>query len=120
MLNNVTLIGYLGNDAEARATRNESTMTTLSIATNRTWKDRETGEKRKQVTWNRCVLFGRPAEYASRLPKGAQVQVVGELQNRQYIGSDGAKKSITEIRVHQIARLDRAAKQGNGDEGAAA
>ena len=36
MFNNVTLIGYLGSDAESRPTRNNSTLTVLSLATKRT------------------------------------------------------------------------------------
>ena len=44
-MNNVILIGYFGSDAETRKTRNDSNLTTLSLATQRTWKDRETGER---------------------------------------------------------------------------
>jgi single-strand DNA-binding protein len=62
MFNNVTLIGYLGSDAESRTTRNNSTLAVLSLATKRTWKNRETGERESQTTWHRCVVFGRMAE----------------------------------------------------------
>ncbi len=110
MFNNVTLIGYLGSDAESHTTRNGSTPTVLSLATKRTWKDRETGERESQTTWHRCVVFGRTAEYAATLTKRAHLQLVGEIQTRSFVGSDGAKKSVTEIRVHRIARLDRVAR----------
>ena len=46
MFNNVTLIGYLGSDAQSRTTRNNSTLTVLSLATKRTWKNRQTGRTR--------------------------------------------------------------------------
>jgi single-strand DNA-binding protein len=75
MFNNVTLIGYLGSDAESRTTRNNSTLTVLSLATKRTWKNRETGERESQNTWHRCVTFGRTAEYAATLTKGTFAQV---------------------------------------------
>jgi single-strand DNA-binding protein len=110
MFNNVTLIGYLGSDAESRATRNNSTLTVLSLATKRTWKNRQTGERESQTTWHKCVAFGRTAEYAAALTKGTHLQIVGEIQTREYVAKDGAKKSVTEIRVHRIARLDRASK----------
>ena len=42
-MNNVILIGYLGNDAESHITRNDSTLTTLSLATQRTLRDCESG-----------------------------------------------------------------------------
>jgi single-strand DNA-binding protein len=110
-MNNVILIGYLGNDAETRKTRNDSTLTTLSLATQRTWKDRESGERQSQTTWHRLVIFGRLAEYAATLTKGAHLQITGELNTREYTAKDGVKKSITEIRVQRINRLDRSAKQ---------
>ena len=119
MFNNVTLIGYLGSDAEARTTRNNTAMTVLSLATKRTWKNRETGERESQTTWHRCVTFGRTAKYAATLSKGAHLQILGEIQTREYTGKDGVKKSVTEIRVQRIARLDRAPKN-ESTEGAAA
>ena len=110
MFNNVTLIGYLGSDAESRTTRNNSTLTVLSLATKRTWKNRETGERESQTTWHKCVAFGRTAEYAAGLTKGAHLQIIGELQTREYVAKDGSMKSVTEIRVQRVARLDRAPK----------
>ena len=119
MFNNVTLIGYLGSDAESRSTRNNSTLTVLSLATRRFWKNRETGERESQTTWHRCVAFGRTAEYAATLTKGAHLQVLGEIQTRQYTGRDGVTKSVTEIRVQRLTRLDRASKAIPAEEAAA-
>ncbi|HKD07149.1 MAG TPA: single-stranded DNA-binding protein [Bryobacteraceae bacterium] len=119
MFNNVTLIGYLGSDADSRRTRNNSTLTVLSLATKRIWKNRETGERESQTTWHKCVAFGRTAEYAANLTKGAHVQIVGEIQTRDFVARDGAKKSVTEIVARRIARLDRAPK-AESTQGAAA
>lgn len=110
MFNNVTLIGYLGSDAETRSTRKNSALTVLSLATKRSWKNRETGAWESQTMWHRCVCFGAVASWASALKKGAHVQIVGEIQNRDYTGRDGVKKSIAEIRVQHLVRLDRVAK----------
>jgi single-strand DNA-binding protein len=119
MFNSVTLIGYLGSDAESRPTRNNSTLTVLSLATKRTWKNRQTGERESHTTWHKCVAFGRTAEYAAALTKGAHLQIVGEIQTREYVAKDGTKKSVTEIRVHRVVRLDRASK-AESTEGTAA
>ena len=116
MFNNVTLIGYLGSDAESRTTRKDSTLAVLSLATKRTWKNRETGERDSRITWHRCVVFGRTAEDAATLTKGAHLQILGEIQTRSFVGRDGAKKSVTEIRVHRVARLDRASKTESAEE----
>lgn len=126
--NRATLIGFLGKDAEVKSTRNNASFTVLSLATKRSWKDRETGERQSQTTWHRCVVWGKLAEFAATLTKGAHVQVEGEIRTREYTektsGKKAAsvKKSITEVRVTSIAKLDR--KSSSGDqvetEGAAA
>jgi single-strand DNA-binding protein len=124
-INRVTLIGFLGKDAEVKNTRNAGTpFTVLSLATNRGWKDRETGEFKSEVSWHRCIVFGRAGEYSAQLTKGTQVQVEGEIRTREYTEKSGGKKSapvkktITEIRVYRIAKLDRSGKADR--EGAAA
>ena len=122
-LNTVILTGYLGGDAEARTARpgtdEASRFVTVSLATKRIWKDRESGERQEQTTWHRCVIFNpRIADYAATLTKGAHVQLVGEIQTREYVGKDGVKKTATEVRVQRIARLDRPANAGAQGEGA--
>ncbi len=54
--NRVTLIGFLGKDAEVRTTQSQTSFTVLSLATKRSWKDRETGERQNQTTWHRCIV----------------------------------------------------------------
>jgi single-strand DNA-binding protein len=106
--NRVMLIGFLGKDAEVRHTRNQTRLTVLSLATKRSWKDRESGEYKSRTTWHRCVAFGHVGEYAATLTKGAHVQIEGEIQTREYTPASGdAKKSITEVRIRQFAKLDR-------------
>jgi single-strand DNA-binding protein len=61
----------------------------------------------------------RAAEYAAGLTKGAHLQIVGEIQTREYVAKDNTRKSVTDIRVHRIVRLDRAS-QAESTEGAAA
>jgi single-strand DNA-binding protein len=119
--NRATLIGFLGKDAEVKTTRNNAQFTVLSLATKRTWKDRESGERMSETTWHRCIVWGKLGEFAATLTKGAHVQIEGDLRTREYTQNSGkksdlAKKSITEIRVFTINKLDRAAK---GEETAA-
>jgi single-strand DNA-binding protein len=121
-INRVTLIGFLGKDAEVRRTQsNQTPFTVLSLATNRRWKNPESGEYQSDVSWHRCVAFGPAGEYAATLAKGAHVQIEGELRTRTYANprakDAAAKKTITEIRVYRIAKIER---PGKGAEGAAA
>jgi len=122
--NRVMITGFVGRDAETHTTRNNRTFTTLSVATKRSWKNRETGAYESQTTWHRCVVYRPQATFAATLLKGAHVQIEGALRTREYTekasGKEGApvKKSITEIRVFRIVKLDRAGK--SNAEGAAA
>ena len=108
--NKVTLIGFLGNDAEVRANNNRS-FTTLSLATKSSYKDKKSGEYVSHTEWHRCVVFGKLSEFAATLTKGAHIQVEGELRSREYVNKKtDAKQRIWEIRVDSILKLDRAEK----------
>jgi single-strand DNA-binding protein len=124
--NRVSLTGFLGKDAEVKTTRNNSSFTVLSLATKRSWKDRESGERQSQTTWHRIIAWGRLGEYAAGLTKGAHLQIEGEIRTREYVQKTGGKesadvkKSTTEIRATDIAKLDRPMKDTTSDaEGAA-
>ena len=69
--NRATLIGFLGKDAEVKTTRNNASFTVLSLATKRTWKDRESGDYMSETTWHRCIVWGKLGEFAATLTKGA-------------------------------------------------
>jgi len=108
--NKVTLIGFLGNDAEVRANNNRS-FTTLSLATKSSYKDKKSGEYVSHTEWHRCVVFGKLSEFASTLKKGAHIQVEGELRSREYDSKKtDTKLRIWEIKVDSILKLDRAEK----------
>ncbi len=108
--NKVTLIGFLGNDAEVRTNDNRS-LTNLSIATKSSYK--KDGEYIEHTEWHRCVVFGKLGEFAATLKKGAHIQVEGELRSRKYISNKtNSEQTIWEIRVNSILKLDRAAKAG--------
>ena len=108
--NKVNLIGFLGGDAEVRNANNRS-FTTLSLATKSSYKDRKNGEYIAKTEWHHCVAFGRLAEFAATLTKGAHVQIEGQLRSREIAtNSSDFKRRIWEIRVDSILKLDRAEK----------
>jgi single-strand DNA-binding protein len=116
--NKVTLIGFLGNDAEVRTNNNRS-LTTLSLATKSSYK--KDGKYIEHTEWHRCVVFGKLGEFASTLKKGAHIQAEGELRSREYepkkVGKkQPEKKTIWEIRVNSILKLDRAAKASREEQ----
>ena len=106
--NKVTLIGFLGSDAEVRTNDNRS-FTTLSLATKSSYK--KDGKYISHTEWHRCVVFGKLSEFAGTLKKGAHVQVEGELRSREYDSKKtDSKQRIWEVRVDSILKLDRAEK----------
>ena len=112
--NKVTLIGFLGNDAEVRSNDNRS-LTTLSIATKSSYK--KDGEYIEHTEWHRCVVFGKLSEFAKTLTKGAHIQVEGELRSREYESKKtDTKRRVWEIRVASILKLDRAEKAAPEDQ----
>ena len=114
--NKVNLIGFLGGDAEVRNANNHS-FTTLSLATKSSYKDKKSGQYVAQTEWHRCVVFGKLAEFAGTLTKGAHVQIEGALRSREYASNKtDSKQRIWEIRVDSILKLDRAEKAGLDDQ----
>jgi single-strand DNA-binding protein len=106
--NKVTLIGFLGSDAEVRTNDNRS-FTTLSLATKSSYE--KDGKYISHTEWHRCVVFGKLAEFAGTLKKGAHLQVEGELRSREYDSKKaGTKQTIWEIRLNSVLKLDRAEK----------
>ncbi|WP_035354760.1 single-stranded DNA-binding protein [Edaphobacter aggregans] len=106
--NKVTLIGFLGSDAEVRTNENRK-ITTLSLATKSSYK--KEGKYIEHTEWHRCVVFGKLGEFAGSLRKGAHIMVEGELRSREYDSKKtNSKQTLWEIRVDSILKLDRAAK----------
>jgi len=111
--NKVTLIGFLGSDAEVRSNDNRS-FTTLSLATKSSYK--KDGKYISHTEWHRCVAFGKLSEFTGTLKKGAHIQVEGELRSREYDSKKtDSKQRIWEIKVDSILKLDRAEKSAPED-----
>ena len=95
-VNKVTLLGHLGKDAETRYTGSQIPVTNFTLATNRRWKDQQTGEWKEETDWHNCVVW-RAENLAPHLVKGKQIYLEGRLQTRSYEDKDGNKKYMTEV-----------------------
>jgi single-strand DNA-binding protein len=119
-LNRVTLIGNLTRDPESRTTQSGAKVVNLSMATNESWKDKTTGERKEKAEFHRVVIFNdRLADVAEKyLKKGSKIYLEGAIQTRHW-EKDGAKVYTTEIVLQQyrgeIVMLDgRGEKSGAG------
>ena len=97
-VNKVILIGNLGRDPEVRTTSSGDPVATLSIATSRTWADRQ-GQRQEATEWHRVIVWRKLAELAQRfLAKGSKVYVEGRLETRSWDDQQtGQKRYSTEI-----------------------
>lgn len=107
-VNKVILLGHLGRDAETKFTPSGVSRSTFTIATNRRWKDQQSGEWKEETDWHNCVLW-RSENLANYLTKGKQVYVEGRLQTRSY-DKDGQKHFMTEVVCDDLVLLG-----GRGD-----
>jgi single-strand DNA-binding protein len=103
-VNKVILIGHLGRDAETAYTASQVAVTKFSVATNRRWKDQQTGEWKEETDWTRVVLW-RGENVAPYLTKGKQIFVEGRLQTRSYDDKDGKKVWTTEVVADDVILL---------------
>ena len=95
-VNKVILLGHLGRDAETKFTPGGAAVTRFSVATNRRWKDQQSGEWKEETDWSNVVLW-RSENLAPYLTKGKQIYVEGRLQTRSYEDKDGKKVWSTEV-----------------------
>ena len=105
-INKVILVGTLGADPKTSAMPSGSSVTNVSIATNESWKDKETGEQQDRTEWHRIAFFYRLAEIAAEyLKKGSQIFIEGILRTRKWQDKDGNDRWTTEIIANELQML---------------
>ncbi|HRH26242.1 MAG TPA: single-stranded DNA-binding protein [Candidatus Paceibacterota bacterium] len=101
-LNKAFLIGNLTRDPELRSLPSGGKVASISIATNRVWKDKN-GVKQESADYHNVVVFGAQAEIVEKyLKKGSSLMVEGRIQTRSWDAADGSKKYRTEIVADRV------------------
>ena len=115
-INKVTLIGTLGRDPEVRYLPNGNAVANISLATDESYNDKQTGQKVEQTEWHRLTVYGRLAEICQQyLKKGSRAYFEGKLRTREW-EKDGIKRYTTEIICNEMMMLD-SRQQGDGQQG---
>ena len=124
--NTITLIGNVTRDPELRFTPGGQAKAEFGLAVNRTWTDRNTNERKEQVSFFNVVCWGQLGENAaSSLMKGSRAIVTGRLEQRSYETQTGDKRERIEIvadevgpslrwATAQVERNDRRGGDGGG------
>ena len=112
-INKVIIVGNLGQDPEIKYTAGGAAVTTLSIATSDSWKDKDSGMDQERTEWHRVVLWRRLAEVAGEyLKKGSKVYIEGQLQTRKW-EQEGQTRYTTEIIARDMQFLDSRGSSSN-------
>ena len=116
-VNKVIIVGNLGKDPEIRYNPSGSAWCTVSVATTRNWKNKDSGEKMEETEWHRVVFNDRLAEIAGEyLKKGRSVYVEGRLKTRKWTDKEGKEHYTTEILANEMQMLGGREGMGSGAE----
>lgn len=114
-VNKVQLIGTLGRDPEMAYLPSGSAVVNLSIATDESYNDKQSGQKVDKTEWHKIAAFGKLAEIIGQyLKKGSKAYFEGKLQTDEY-EKDGIKRYSTKIVAFEMMMLD--GKQDDGQQG---
>lgn len=121
-VNKVILIGNLGGDPEVRHMTNNEAVTSFSLATTETWRDKLSGEKKEQTEWHRVVVYGKLAEIIGKFAnKGSHMYVEGRLRTRKWQDQQNTTRFTTEVVANEVHILSHRNNgladdvDGNGD-----
>lgn len=97
-MNNITILGRIGRDAETRYTASGTAVASFSVAVDTGYGDK------KKTNWFKCVLFGKRAEggLIQYLVKGQQVAVSGEISLDEWDDNDGNHRASLSLVVNDL------------------
>ena len=112
-MNIVILTGNVGNEPEIQHFEGGDKQATVSLATTKRWKDRESGEKKEKTQWHRLIMNKGLADVVeSWVHSGDKLAIQGELRYRDYDGENG-KVYVTEVYVTNMEMIG--SKKGSGE-----
>ena len=108
MKNSVTLVGFVGNDPEVREPNSKTSITNISLATSRSFKDSE-GERQHETEWHRITCFnGIGKSVADHVTRGAMIMVTGRIHYTKWNDENDITRYGTEIIAEQVDFLAKA------------
>ena len=113
MINRFIGVGRLTKNPEFRTTPNGVSVTTFTIAVNRTFTNAQ-GER--EADFINCVTFRKQADNVNKfLSKGSLAGVEGRVQTRSYENNEGRRIFVTEVVCDSVQFLDTKNNNGNNN-----
>lgn len=120
MFNKITLIGRLGQNAEAKTAQNNNEFVILNVATQESWKN-DKGDYENRTEWHRVYAWRNLSKFARTLQKGQLITLEGTLKYREVTEDvEGAsfKHRIAEIHAISLKRLSKVEADDDPSDGA--
>lgn len=110
MLNKIILIGNVGKDPEVKTFSNGGMVCNFSLATSKSWKDKD-GQWQNKASWHNIQISGeeRCKTIIKNVKKGSKLYLEGEIDYSE--AKDGSKKIFTTIKVDSFKFLDSKKKE---------
>ncbi len=98
-VNKVILVANACADPEIRRTQDGRAIANLRLATNETWRDKNSGERRERAEYHTVVIFtdGLVKVVEQYVKKGSKLYIEGQLQTRKWQDQSGNDRYSTEI-----------------------
>ena len=110
MLNKIFIMGRLTRDPELRRTQTGTPVASFSLAVDRDFKDKSTGER--ATDFIDVVAWRSTAEFVNKyFSKGRTAVVEGRLQIREWTDQEGRKRRSAEVQVSSAYFADSKAKE---------
>ena len=105
-MNEVWLSGRLGTDPRCGVTKGGADFAVVSLATNRSYVDKKTNERKESTEWHRVEVYGPRAKVvADYLRKGSPAEFRGELRTRKWQDGEGVERWTTSVVASKVVLL---------------
>ncbi len=116
MINKVILMGRLTADPELRQTTSGISSCRFSVAVDRGYKSKDTGER--QADFINVVAWRQTAEFVSRyFSKGKMIIVEGSLRNNNYTDANGTKHYGMDVQADNVTFGESKSASANNASG---
>lgn len=119
--NKVIVMGNLTRDPQVRYTPSNTAVAEIGLAVNRSWYDKQTQQRKEEVTFVDVTLWGRQAEVAGEyLAKGRAVLIEGRLQLDQWqdkeSGQNRSKLKVVGESMKMVGGRGEGGGQSSGNQ----
>lgn len=113
-INNVTIVGRVGQDPEFKTFDNGGSIARISVATSERGYTLQNGTQVPEKTdWHSVIIRNKSAEFVNNyIRKGDVVGITGSIHYRKYTDKNGAERTATDIYASSIQAISKDGGQG--------